>query len=203
MVGRTMTERSRTSRYPSRTVIVWPSSWAAGAPAYPSPLIRDPTTSLRDYVVRYKESIDAHERWSAWFRERRALLPSTEETGGWRECRCSSCSALLADLHPPTREDGVIYPDLGLAGHGFPHQIPFAILVPGLTRELDADGKPRRDAQGRPYFGPPRRRRFRRGMSPSSDGIPRPFVRHPKGPILIHCPGCGRANELAEPRWTD
>lgn len=196
-----MTERTKTSRYPSRTIISWSASWAADAPPYPSHLTRDPAMSLHEYVVAYRAWSDSHDAWRQWFRDRRAQLPSLEETGGWRECRCSWCDALLADVHPPTREEGAIYPDLGLRRFGFPNEVPFAILAIGLTRELDAAGKPRRDAAGRPYFGPPRRRRFRRGMAANSEGVPMPFLRHPKGAVLIHCPGCGRANELAEPRW--
>lgn len=156
--------------------------------------------AARDRVRTYREWIESHERWKAWWRDRRASLPSAEETGGWREHRCIACNALLADVHPPNRKEGTLVPDIGLGGIAFHHETPFAILVSGLTRELDAAGKPRRDAKGRPFFGPPRRRRFRRGMLPSSEGIPRPFMRHPKGPVIIHCPGCGRANELAEPR---
>jgi hypothetical protein len=157
--------------------------------------------SLHEYVVAYKAWSEAHDAWWQWFRDRRAELPSADAQGAWREYRCRWCSALMADTHPPTREEKAIVPDLGLGAFGFPSGTPFAILVTGLTRELDAAGKPRRDAAGRPYFGPPRRRRFRRGLEPSSEGLPRPFVRHPKSSVLIHCPGCGRVNELAEPRW--
>lgn len=196
-----MTQQTRAARYPSRTVVVWRASWAAGAPSYPGFLIRGPEMSLPDYMAAFRAWNEDNDRWRAWYRDQRAKLPSGDEIGEWREHRCAWCAALLADTHPPTRDPGVISPDLGLRGYGFPRELPFAILVPGLTRELDAGGKPRRDAAGRPYFGPPRRGRYRRGRSPSSDGLPQPFVRHSNGPVLIHCPGCGRVNELVEPRW--
>lgn len=182
-------------------MIFWHGTWAEDPPEYPSPPSRFLRVSARDWLRLYREYIESVDRYQAWWRDKRGSLPSEDETGGWREHRCSSCSALLAHVRAATRGDGTITPDLGdgLGQVAFHLETSAAILVPGLTRELDASGKPRRDSQGRPFFGPPRARRFRRGRLPSSDGVPRPFIRHARGAVLIHCPGCGRTNELAEP----
>lgn len=196
-----MASRERpTARYPSRTIITWAASWAVDAPEYPQYPSRYPLPSAAEWLRVYREWIDQSERWHQWWRDRRASLPVPTGADAWQECRCAWCGAHLADAHPATRGVGTFTPDIGLRSIGFHHETPFAILVAGLTRELDSTGRPRRDALGRPCFGPPRRRRFRRGMAPSSDGIPMPFMRHAKSPVLIHCPGCGRGNEVAEPR---
>lgn len=183
-------------------MIFWRGSWANGAPAYPSGPSRYERTTAREWVATYRMWIESLERYEAWWRDKREGLPREAETGGWRQVRCSGCGALLADVRAPTRGDGTITPDLGdgLGLVAFHFETPAAILIPGLTRELDHAGKQRRDSHGRPCFGPPRRGRFRRGMRASSDGVPRPFTRHARGPVIIHCPGCGRSNELAEPR---
>jgi hypothetical protein len=182
-------------------MIFWRSTWAVGAPSYPNAPARYGSTA-REWVHSYRLWIESLEEYRRWWREKRDSLPSEEETGGWRQFRCSACRAVLADTRAATRGEGTLRPDLGdgLGRVAFHLETPAAILVPGLTRELDGVGKPRRDRLGRPCFGPPRRRRFRRGMRPSSDGVPRPFMRHAQGPVIIHCPGCGRGNELAEPR---
>jgi len=202
-IGRRMNaaDQKFAARYPSRTMIFWRGSWAAGAPAYPAPPVRYPRIGASEWLRLYRESIEAHERYKAWWQEKRDVLPGEEETGGWREFRCSLCHAHLADVRPATRGTGIITPELGhgLGTVAFHLGTPAAILVEGLTRELDHAGKQRRDSQGRPCFGAPRRHRFRRGLRASSDGVPRPFIRHARGPVIVHCPGCGRANELHEP----
>ena len=195
------TARRTVTRYPSRTMIFWRGSWprerrsrhhrrrdSSGSP---------PATACACTASTSSRSIDTGR---GGVTDVEACRARKRPVGGASiAVRAAPCWHTSV-RRPAATASFALTSATGSAAPRSTSRPPQPSLLPGLTRELDAAGKPRRDAQGRPFFGPPRGRRFRRGLLPSGDGVPRPFIRHANGAVLIHCPGCGRTNELAEPR---